>query len=150
MKDGTLYVNGIEPDATENSVLSNIEDVFWKSTDNLEWLSPGELVLLKPALNSPNHYPSTTHPLAVHVISKILTENGAKVVVGDQSGIRSVLHHPGGVLRGKTEDNYIKAGMGMADDEDFISFEQEGWDKGFFHHISSRTPSWSDGFYVTR
>lgn len=149
MKNGTLYVNGIEPDATENSVLSNIEDVFLKSTDNLGWLSSGELVLLKPALNSSNPYPSTTHPLALHVISKILTENGARVVVGDQSGIRSVLHHPGGVIRGKTEDNYIKSGMGTGN-EDFISFEREGWDDGFFHHISSRTPSWPDGFHMTR
>ncbi len=149
MKTGTLYVNGIKPDNTDNSLVSNIEDVFLESTKNLEWLSPGDVVLLKPALNSPHPYPSTTHPLAVHVISRILTDNGAKVFVGDQSGIRSVLHHPEGVIRGKTKDNYIKAGMGAVD-EDFISFEEEGWDKGFYHHISTKTPSWPNGFYITR
>jgi Domain of unknown function (DUF362) len=150
MKDETLYVNGIGPETTDNFTTSNIEDVFFKSTNNLAWLSPGDLVLLKPALNSPSPYPSTTHPLAVHVISKILTKNGAKVVVGDQSGIRSVLHHPGGVIHGNTKDNYIKAGMGSVDDEYFISFEGEGWNEGFYHHASGKTSSWMDGFYITR
>jgi len=149
MKDGTLYVNGIGSETTDNSTASNIEEVFLKSTNNLAWLSPGDLVLLKPALNSPNPYPSTTHPLAIHVISKTLTKNGAKVVVGDQSGIGSVLHHPGGVIRGNTKDNYIKAGMGSVDDY-FVSFEAEGWDEGFYHHASSKSSSWMDGFYITR
>jgi len=150
MKDETLYVNGIGPETRNNSTASNIEDVFLKSSNNLSWLSPGDLVLLKPALNSPNPYPSTTHPLAIHVISKILTMNGAKVVVGDQSGIGSVLHHPGGVIRGNTKDNYIKSGMGSMDDENFISFEEKGWDEGFYHHASDKTSSWKDGFYITR
>jgi len=149
MQAGTLYVNGTEPDSWNNSIALNIKDVFLKSTDNLAWLSPGDLVLLKPALNSPHPYPSTTHPLAAHVISKILKDNGAKVVVGDQSGIKSVLHHPGGVLRGNSRDNYIQAGMGTADD-DFINFEKEGWDEGFYHHASRETSSWQDGFYITR
>jgi uncharacterized protein (DUF362 family) len=147
MQDSTLYVNGIEQG--DQSLESNIEELFLKSTHNLKWLSPKDVVLLKPALNSPDPYPSTTHPLAVHVISKILTENGAKVVVGDQSGIQSVLHHHGGVIRGKTEENYIKSGMSTGGDENFISFEGEGWDEGFYHHISPMTPSWPDGFFIT-
>lgn len=150
MQDGNLYVNGIEPYAPEHLLVSNIEDVFLKSTDNLAWLSPGDIVLLKPALNSPHPYPSTSHPLSVHVISKILTNHGAKVVVGDQSGIRSVLHHPGGVIRGNTKNNYVKAGMGTANDKNFISFEKDGWDEGFYHHASPNTSAWRDGFYITR
>lgn len=146
MEDGTLYVNGIGP---ANSLVSEIEDLFLKSTNNLEWLSPGDVVLLKPALNSSYPYPSTTYPLAIKVITGILEDKGAKVLVGDQSGIRSVLHYPEGVIRGKTRDNYIKAGMGALKDN-FIGFEEEGWDEGFIHHHSSRTPSWPDGFYITR
>ncbi|MCE5213765.1 MAG: DUF362 domain-containing protein [Methanobacterium sp.] len=146
MKDETTYVNGIKSDKL---LKSNIEDVFFKSTRDLEWLSPDDIVLLKPALNSHYPYPSTTHPQAVQVISRILTDKGAKVVVGDQSGIRSVLHHPGGVLRGSTRDNFIKASKGTADEENFISFEEEGWEEGFYHYKSSKTPSWPDGFYLT-
>jgi uncharacterized protein (DUF362 family) len=150
MKDGIIYVNGIKSDSSEKSLRYNIEDVLLKSTNNLEWLSHDEMVLLKPALNSHYPYPSTTHPLAVQVISRILTEHGAKVVVGDQSGIRSVLHHPGGVIHGNTRDNFIKASKGTVKKENFTSFEEEGWMEGFYHHQSIGTPSWPDGFYITR
>ena len=143
--DSTLYVNGI---CDEDSLSSNIEDLFLKSTNNLEWLQPGELVLLKPALNSAHPYPATTHPLAVKVISEILERNKVKVVVGDQSGIRSVLHHQEGVVRGNSRKNYIKSGMGTGKDN-FIAFEVEGWDDGFIHHQSKKTPSWKNGFYIT-
>lgn len=145
--DKTLYVNGLG--SADNSLTSNIKDVFRKSTNDLSWLSPGDLVLLKPALNSPDPYPSTTHPLAVQTIYQILTDHGAQVVVGDQSGIKDVLHHPGGVIRGNTKDNYVKAGMGTEADDYFKSFEEEGWAEGFYHHASANTPSWKDGFYLT-
>jgi len=143
--DRTLYVNGV---GGEDSLSSIIEDLFLESTNNLRWLKPGELVLLKPALNSAHPYPATTHPLAVKVISEILKKNKAKVFVGDQSGIRSVLHHPGGVVRGNSRENYIKSGMGT-EKVDFIAFEEEGWEDGFIHYHSMRIPSWKNGFYVT-
>ncbi len=78
MKDRTLYVNGVEPDISKDALAKDIEDLFLKSTNNLDWLSSGDLVLLKPALNSPHPYPSTTHPLAIKVISKILKEKRGK------------------------------------------------------------------------
>jgi hypothetical protein len=59
-----------------------------------------DIVLLKPALNSGDPYPSTTHPLALEVTSRLLADRVATVVIGDQSGIGHVLHHPGGVIRG--------------------------------------------------
>jgi uncharacterized protein (DUF362 family) len=31
----------------------------------------------------------------------------------------------------------------------FVSFEEEGWDEGFFHYSSPKTTSWKDGFYIT-
>jgi hypothetical protein len=123
--------------------------VILKATDNLSWLSAGETVLLKPALNSPDPYPSTTHPLAVSVTAELLAERGAKVIIGDQSGIEHVLHHPGGVIRGSTIENYAKSGMGDRNDSRFVSFEDSGWDTGFFHHHSACTASWRDGFYIT-
>lgn len=146
--DETLYVNGME--ITSNSIASTIEDVLMKSTDNLSWLSPGDLVLLKPALNSPSPYPSTTHPHAVQVIYNILTEHGARVLVGDQSGVKHVLHHPGKVIHGNTRDHYVKVGMGTEDHDYFVSFEEGGWEEGFYHHSSPNTSSWKDGFYLTR
>ena len=108
------------------------------------------MVLLKPALNSPDPYPATTHPLSIRVIADLLEECGAKVVVGDQSGIEHVLHHPGGVIRGSTKENYSQSGMGKKDDARFVSFEDGGWDEGFYRHQSPDTPSWPDGFFITR
>ena len=120
-----VLVEGIE-DGNGNTALKKvIKDVFLKSTNNLEWLSKGDLVLLKPALNSDNPYPSTTHPLAISVISNILTEKGANVVVGDQSGLGHVVQDDIGVIRGHTRDNFVKSGMGNNDDGNFISFESQ-------------------------
>jgi len=149
MQHNTVYVNGVDPDSMDNSISSCVEDVLLKSTNDLEWLSSGDIVLLKPALNSGNPYPSTTHPLSIHVVSKILTQNGAKVVVGDQSGIRNVLHHKEGIIHGSSKGNYIKSGIGTTNDEQFIGFEEEGWDEGFFHYSSDKTFSWPNGFFIT-
>jgi uncharacterized protein (DUF362 family) len=149
--DHTVYITGVKSD---DSLKNTIEYLFLKSTNNLEWLHPGELVLLKPALNSAHPYPSTTHPLAVQVITNILKNRGAEVVIGDQSGIRSVLHHPAGLVHGKTRDNFLLSGMADKksgkNSPQFIGFEEEGWDEGFFQYQSSKTSSWSNGFYITR
>jgi hypothetical protein len=39
--------------------------------------------------------------------------------------------------------------MGDRNDSRFVSFEDSGWDTGFFHHRSACTASWRDGFYIT-
>jgi hypothetical protein len=39
--------------------------------------------------------------------------------------------------------------MGDRNDSRFVSFEDGGWDKGFFHHRSPHTASWRNGFYIT-
>jgi uncharacterized protein (DUF362 family) len=148
MNDNTVFVEGVS-NSELDSLSACIKNVFLKSTNNLEWLSSGDTVLLKPALNSPDPYPSTTHPLSIKVISEILTEKGAKVFIGDQSGLKDVLHDPSGVIHGNTQDNYIKSGMGSINDN-FVSFESEGWDDGFIHYQSNHTPSWPHGFHVTK
>ncbi len=149
MVDKTVFVNGVIPDSSINSLEKSIKDVFLKSTDDFDWLTSGDRVLLKPALNSSDPYPSTTHPLAVHVISKILSDEGAKVFIGDQSGLGHVVQDHSGIIRGNTQDNYVKSGMGTIEDN-FVSFESEGWDEGFIHYNSDNTASWPDGFYITK
>ena len=150
MMSGKIFVEGIEYDTDNNFLRGVIKNIFLKSTNNLEWLSKGDVVLLKPALNSDNPYPSTTHPLAVNVISKILSKRGADVVIGDQSGLGHVIQDNKGVIRGHTHDNFIKSGMGTDEDHNFISFESRGWKEGFIHYCSDHTPSWPNGFYMTK
>ena len=144
-----VYLKGVPHDSEPGVLAAAIRDIILKATSNLSWLSEGETVLLKPALNSPDPYPSTTHPLAVSVTAWLLAERGAKVVIGDQSGIGHILHHPGGVIHGHTLDNYTLSGMGDKNDSRFVSFEDGGWDEGFFHYHSENTESWRDGFYIT-
>lgn len=144
-----VYVKGLPPDPDPAGISSAIRDVILKATDNLSWLSSGDTVLLKPALNSPDPYPATTHPLAVKVTAELLTDRGAEVVIGDQCGIEHVLHHPGGVIRGRTIDNFVRSGMSDYNDTRFLGFEDGGWDSGFFHHRSAYTASWKDGFFIT-
>ena len=145
-----VFVNGVIPDPQGNLLATCIRDIFLTATEDLAWLDEGDVVLLKPALNSPNPYPSTTHPLAIRVVTELLEERGAKVVIGDQSGIEHVLHHPKGVIRGSTRNNFINSGMGEKDDARFVSFEDGGWDEGFYRYQSPDTPSWPDGFFITQ
>jgi uncharacterized protein (DUF362 family) len=144
-----VFVNGIDHDVREPALVASIRDILLKSSDNFSWLDKGDTVLLKPALNSPDPYPATTHPLAVEVTSRLLAERGAKVIIGDQSGIEHVLHHPGGVIRGSSRSNYIRSGMGSKDDTRFVSFESGEWDAGFYHYRSGNTPSWPYGFFIS-
>jgi len=144
-----VYVNGVGTAPYGGSLAPAIREVIVKTSDNFSWLEKGDIVLLKPALNSGDPYPSTTHPLAIQTVSKLLVEHGARVVIGDQSGIEHVLHHPDGVIRGSSRENYIRSGMGSREDTRFVSFEDGGWDEGFFYYRSDNTRSWPYGFFIT-
>ena len=62
-----------------------------EATTDFSWLSRGDRVLLKIALNSGNPYPATTDPWSVHCMVKLLKERGAgEILVGDQSGFGTV------------------------------------------------------------
>lgn len=144
-----VFVQGIPSGISDSNLRKFIADLFLISTDNLSWLQEGDTVLLKPALNSGDPYPATSHPLTIHTVAEVLKERGARVIIGDQSGIEHVLHHPGGVIRGRTRENYVHSKMGSADDIRFVSFEEGDWDRDFIHYRSNNTDSWQNGFYIT-
>ena len=73
-----VYVKGLPPIPDARVISSAIRNVILKATDNLSWLSAGETVFLKPALNSPDPYPATTHPLAIGVTAELLAERGQR------------------------------------------------------------------------
>lgn len=127
-----------------------IKEVFLKTSNNLKWLKKGDKVLLKPALNSPDPYPATTSPLVVKVITDLLEEKGAKVIIGDQSGIGHVIHTPKhGVIKGNSQDHFVNSGMAGEYKDRFVAFEQKGWSEGFFHYENKKLKHWDDGFFVT-
>jgi uncharacterized protein (DUF362 family) len=85
-----VFVQGVTGGTGSTSLESGIGNVLMQATDNLSWLNEGDVVLLKPALNSGDPYPSTTHPLSLEVTARVLSAHGADVVIGDQSGMDHV------------------------------------------------------------
>jgi uncharacterized protein (DUF362 family) len=62
-----------------------------EATTDFSWLSKGDRVLIKIALNSGKRYPATTDPWSVHCMVNLLKEKGAgKIWIGDQSGFGTV------------------------------------------------------------
>lgn len=133
--------------SAEAELTAAIRRVFLEATSDLAWLKPGDLVLLKPALNSPDPYPATTHPLSVAAVAAVLTERGARVVVGDQSGVEHVVQGPKGVVRGSSRECFSASGMSVG--QEFVGFEEGGWDAGYYHFSSPAAAAWPNGFWVT-
>jgi uncharacterized protein (DUF362 family) len=76
--------------ARDDEVITASRDVAEAATD-FSWLSRGDMVLIKPASNSPNKYPATTSPLAVRAMVGLLKERGAgKVIMADKPGVEHV------------------------------------------------------------
>jgi uncharacterized protein (DUF362 family) len=81
------------------------------AVDTLDWLQPGDTVLIKPVINSGKPYPSTTSPLAIASMVRLLRENGAgRVVVGDMSGVGHLDQRPEG-CKGSSRSLAESAGL---------------------------------------
>lgn len=100
------------------------------AVDHLDWLQPGDTVFIKPVLNSGKPYPSTTSPLALASMIRLLQENGAgRVVVGDMSGVGHLDQRPEG-CKGSSRKLAEKAGLLPAVLEagaEWAFFEEAGW-----------------------
>lgn len=145
-----VFIQGVKKGSGDKELESVIKKVFLDSTDNLSWLKKGDLVLLKPALNSPDPYPSTTHPLSVKVLAEVIKEKGGKVIVGDQSGIEHVVQDKNRVVKGSSADLFQRSGMKGGSDAKFIGFEQGDWGNDFVYFHSEKAKSWPNGFYITK
>ena len=81
-----------------------------EAATDFSWLSRGDRVLVKLALNSGNPYPRTTDPWLLDSMLKMLREKGAKVLVGDSGGCGNVRWAPS-EKRGATRGLAEKAGL---------------------------------------
>jgi uncharacterized protein (DUF362 family) len=61
---------------------------------DFSWLSRGDRVLVKLALNSGQPYPRTTDPWLLDAVIRMLKERGARVIVGDSPGCGHVRWTP--------------------------------------------------------
>ncbi|MCL4369127.1 MAG: DUF362 domain-containing protein [Actinobacteria bacterium] len=105
------------------------QQVVEAATD-FSWLSRGDRVFIKLALNSGSPYPSTTDPWALHLMIRMLQEKGAgKVVVGDQSG--PIVNWTPPQQRGSSRECARTAGLLQVIEENGaepVFFEERGWD----------------------
>ena len=82
-----VAVSGVPKGSTDEVIAKAVRYVAEAATD-FSWLSKGDSVLIKPACNSGEKYPATTHPAGIAAMAKLLKEKGAgKVIVSDMAGI---------------------------------------------------------------
>ena len=102
-----------------------------EATTDFSWLSKGDRVLIKMALNSGKPYPATTDPWSVHCMVKLLKERGAgKILVGDQSSFGTV-QWTKDRQEGSSRQLAKTAGLLEAikdSDAEPCFFEEYGWD----------------------
>lgn len=120
------------------------------AVDNLDWLQPGDTVLIKPVINSGKPYPSTTSPLAVASMVRLLKEKGAgRVVVGDMSGVGHLDQRPEG-CKGSTRKLAKSAGLlnpVLDAGAEWAFFEEAGWES-FYEEQPAPGSHWQRGIML--
>jgi uncharacterized protein (DUF362 family) len=125
-----VFLAGVGRGASEQVLKLAVRAVAEATTD-FSWLSKGDSVFIKPALNSGNPYPATTSPIAIGAMVELLKQKGARrVIVGDMSGIEHVKLSPKG-LAGSSRRLMEASGMARAVQAaggEIHFFEEAGWD----------------------
>jgi uncharacterized protein (DUF362 family) len=140
---------GVQDGAEERVLISAVKDAAQSATD-FGWLSKGDAVLIKPALNSGNPYPATTSPAGIRAMVELLKEKGAgRVIVSDMSGIEHVKLTPES-LNGSSRGLMHASGMAQAALEagaELYFPEEAGWDAFFEDHPVDAT-FWKAGIMM--
>jgi len=133
-----VFLAGVGRGASEQGMKVAVQAAAEATTD-FSWLSHGDSVFIKPALNSSHPYPATTSPIAVGAMVELLKQKGARrVMVGDMSGIEHVKLSPRG-LTGSSRRFMEATGMARAVQAaggEIHFFEEAGWN-GFYEDAPS-------------
>ncbi len=125
-----VFLAGVDRGASVQAMKSAVRAATEAATD-FSWLSKGDAVFIKPALNSGNPYPATTNPIAIAAMVELLKQKGAgRVIVGDMCGIEHVKLSPKG-LTGSSRCLMEASGMAWAVQAaggEIHFFEEAGWD----------------------
>jgi uncharacterized protein (DUF362 family) len=145
----SVFLAGVARDGDEKTYKKAIREAAEGATD-FSWLSKGDAVFIKPALNSGNPYPATTSPEAIGTMVTLLLEKGAgRVIVGDMSGIEHVKLTPEGV-RGSTRDLMKASGMAAAARKAGAELhfpEEAGWN-AFYEDMPASGSHWKGGLMM--
>jgi uncharacterized protein (DUF362 family) len=136
---------GVSPQIVRSAVRAAAE-----SATDFSWLSKGDAVFIKPALNSGNPYPATTSPEAIAAVVEILKDRGARrVIVGDMCGIEHVklLQES---LSGSSRQLMEASGMARAATAagaELHFFEEAGW-SAFYEDFPAAGSHWKQGLMM--
>jgi len=149
--EAPVALAGVRQGAEDPLVAEAVKKAAREATD-FTWLSRGDSVLIKPALNSGNLYPATTSPVGIGAMIELLKEKGAgRVIVCDMSGIEHLKLTPD-KLKGSTRDLMAASGMARAVLEaggELHFPEEAGWD-GFFEDGLEGSSHWKNGLMMPR
>jgi uncharacterized protein (DUF362 family) len=129
-RQARVSLAGVSRGESEEAFKAAVRESASEATD-FSWLSKGDALFIKPALNSGVPYPSTTSPLAIAAMAELLRDKGAsRVIVGDMCGIEHVKLSPDG-LSGSSRRLMEASGMAKAAQAagaELHFFEEAGWD----------------------
>jgi uncharacterized protein (DUF362 family) len=121
-----------------------------EAATDFKWLSRGDRVFLKLAMNSPFEFPRTTDPWAVDSMIRLLKGKGAKVVVGDSGGCGHVRWTPD-EKKGSSRQEAEKLGLLKIINEngaEAVFFEESGYDS-FFGTSPTGSHHWQKPMWIT-
>jgi len=144
-----VFLAGVRKGSSEKLVREAVRASAEAATD-FSWLSKGDSVFIKPALNSGNNYPATTNPAGIKAIVELLRDRGAgRIVLGDMSGVEHLKFRPDGIS-GSTRSLMERCGMAQAALEagaELHFFEESGWD-AFYEDSPPSGSHWKKGLML--
>ena len=154
VRSGSLANVGIAgvPAGTSLSELMIAARQAAEASTDFSWLSKGDSVLVKPAVNSGNPYPATTHPAGIKAMIMLLKEKGAnRVIISDLAGIEHVKLSTE-KLHGSTRELMTSCGIAQAAVEagaELYFPEEEGWN-AFFEDGPVSGSHWKAGIMMPK
>jgi uncharacterized protein (DUF362 family) len=124
--------------AYSDDIVLGIDEVVFR-TGNLDFIKPGQKVLIKPNVNSDDPAPGTTHPEALGEMVRLVKAKGAYVIVGDRSNARWK------TLGAMKATGMYDAAKNAGADE-IIGFEDEEW----VRVTPEKAKNWPNGFRIPK
>ncbi|MBN2439537.1 MAG: DUF362 domain-containing protein [Deltaproteobacteria bacterium] len=144
-----VFLTGVDKGAPEDDVKLAVRHAAAAATD-FAWLSKGDAVFIKPAVNSGNPYPATTSPAAIAAMVALLKEKGAgRVIVGDMSGVEYLRFSPSS-LSGSSRALMTSSGVAKAVEAsgaEMHCFEEGGWN-AFYEDLPADGSNWKRGLMM--
>lgn len=120
------------------NIAMGIDEVVQR-TGNLDFVQPGQKVLIKPNVNSDDPAPGTTHPEALAEMIRLVKARGAYVIVGDRSNPQWKT-----ITAMKATGMYDAAKDAGADE--IVGFEDEEW----VRVTPKKAENWLNGFRIPK